>query len=127
MNNIEEAIYSHDKIIDNFGGGRGLRDKGALEAALNRPYATFDGIDLYQTPIEKAAALLESMAINHPFIDGNKRIAYVLMKRLLFRAGFVINASEKEKLELVLGTSKGELRFDEIKNWLQLKVQTKKV
>ena len=127
MNKIEEAIYVHDKIIDNFGGGRGLRDLRALEAALFRPYATFDGIDLYPTAVEKAAALLESIAINHPFIDGNKRIAYVLMKRLLFRADLMIKTSEEEKFEIVSAVSKGEIRFDEIKTWLQTNVKIKTV
>jgi death-on-curing protein len=73
MIDIKIAIYIHDNLIDKFGGSKGIRDEGALEAALNRPYATFDGLDLYQTPIDKAAALFESVIINHPFVDGNKR------------------------------------------------------
>ncbi|HAL82949.1 MAG TPA: type II toxin-antitoxin system death-on-curing family toxin [Mucilaginibacter sp.] len=124
MTDSKTAIYIHDTLINEFGGSKGVRDMGALDAALNRPYATFDNIDLYPTAIDKAAAIFESIIINHPFIDGNKRTAYVLMKLILFKDGVFINANEKEKYQMVLGASKGELRFDEIKSWLQLKTQT---
>jgi death-on-curing protein len=113
----------HDELIDKFGGSKGIRDLGSLEAALNRPYATFDGVDLYITPLDKAAALFESLIINHPFIDGNKRTAYVLMKYLLFKNGFLIKTTQIKKYEMVLRASKGEIRFDEIKLWLQSKTQ----
>lgn len=66
-----EAI--HKILIDQFGGSHGVRDYGTLLSALSRPYQTFDGKDLYLTAIQKAAALIESMLINHLFVDGNKR------------------------------------------------------
>ncbi|HEY4326289.1 MAG TPA: type II toxin-antitoxin system death-on-curing family toxin [Mucilaginibacter sp.] len=119
MIDIKTAGYIHNKLIDEPGGGNGIRDKGALEAALNRPYATFDRVDLYPTPLDKAAALFESVIINHPFIDGNKRTAYVLMKFLLFKSGILIEASTDEKYKMVIDASKGKIRFDEIKAWLQ--------
>ncbi|WP_462265050.1 type II toxin-antitoxin system death-on-curing family toxin [Mucilaginibacter sp.] len=113
------AIQIHDILIERFGGSTGLRDKGALEAALSRPYSTFDGNDLYHDAISKAAALLESMAINHPFVDGNKRIAYTLIRLLLLDAGYDITASENEKYELVIKASTGEYRFEAIAEWLK--------
>jgi len=121
---IGKANRIHDDLIDKFGGSKGIRDLGSLEAALNRPYATFDGVDLYITPLDKAAALFESIIINHPFIDGNKRTAYVLMKYLLFKSGFLIKTTQSEKYEMVFRASQGEIRFDEIKLWLQSKTQT---
>jgi len=121
---IRKANRIHDDLIDKFGGSKGIRDLGSLEAALNRPYATFDGIDLYATPVDKAAALFESIIINHPFIDGNKRTAYVLMKYLLFKNGLLIKTNQYEKYKMVVKASKGEIRFDEIKLWLQSKTQT---
>jgi death-on-curing protein len=121
MIDVKTALYIHDNLIDKFGGSRGIRDIGGLEAALNRPFATFDSIDLYPSPIDKAAALLESMVINHPFVDGNKRTAYVLMKLLLFKNGINIKANQGEKYLMVLSASKGEIRIDEIKLWLQSK------
>lgn len=70
MIDIKIANKVHDKLIKRIGGGTGIRDIGGLDAALNRPFATFDGVDLYPTAIDKAAVLLESLVINHPFIDG---------------------------------------------------------
>jgi death-on-curing protein len=74
MIDLKKANHIHDKLIDEFGGSKGIRDFGGLEAALYRPYTTFNGNDLYPTAIEKAGAIFESLIINHPFIDGNKRI-----------------------------------------------------
>ena len=70
MISIDEAIRIQSVLIDKFGGTVGLRDKNLLESALTRPYQTFDNKDLYPTPSEKAAAIIESLLINHPFLDG---------------------------------------------------------
>jgi len=67
----EFVINIHEVLIEKFGGIHGIRDKKALESAISRPFMTFDQQDLYPSPIEKAAALLESVISNHPFIDGN--------------------------------------------------------
>ena len=76
------------------------RDLGLLLSALARPYATFDQIDLYPTAVEKPAAILESLIINHPFIDGNKRIAYLLMRLILLDSNFDISAKEMKNMIL---------------------------
>ena len=89
MIHIDIAIYLHNILINEFGGSKGIRDRNSLEAALNRPFATFDGQDLYPTVVEKAAAIFESIIINHPFIDGNKRTAYALLEYLLLNKGGV--------------------------------------
>lgn len=107
-----EAI--HHLLIDNFGGGHGIRDKGALEAALNRPFQTFDQVDLYPTSVDKAAAIFESIIINHPFIDGNKRTAYVLMRLILLEGNMDIQAAEDAKYDFVISAAKGSLSFDDI-------------
>ena len=72
MIELRDALNIHDILIDKFGGSRGVRDLGLLESALHRPFATFENQELYPSPIDKAAAVLESILINHPFIDGNK-------------------------------------------------------
>ena len=77
---LEEVLAIHELQISVFGGSPGLRDQGLLEAALSRPLQTFDGSELYPSLEEKAAALLESIVVNHPFFDGNKRLGYVLMR-----------------------------------------------
>jgi len=78
MFSLEEVIFFHDKAIDLYGGSKGIRDFGALDSALNRPWQTFASEDLYPTCFEKAAAILESIILNHPFIDGNKRTAFTV-------------------------------------------------
>ena len=78
MISIAEVEKIHDILIEKFGGLKGIRDHGILDSAINRPYQTFDGKDLYPDPVDKAAAIFESIISNHPFVDGNKRTAYVL-------------------------------------------------
>jgi death-on-curing protein len=113
------AINIHNILIDKFGGTKGIRDINSLNSTLARPYATFDQRDLYPTEIEKAAALFESLIINHPFIDGNKRISYVLMRLTLMENNLDILATQEEKFKMVVPGSKGEFRLKEIINWIK--------
>ncbi len=80
---LEEAEEIHQMLITAFGGSHGTRDKHSLSSALATPYQTFESKELYPAPIEKAASLIESILVNHPFVDGNKRTGYVLMRMLL--------------------------------------------
>lgn len=116
---LEEVLAIHELQISVFGGSLGLRDQGLLEAALSRPLQTFDGSELYPSLEEKAAALLESIVVNHPFFDGNKRLGYVLMRLVLMEAGKDIKASQEEKFEMVIGVAKGELKAADIAIWLR--------
>lgn len=118
MISIAKVIQLHDQLIDRDGGSKGVRDSGGLEAALARPFATFDQQDLYPSAFDKAAAVFESLIINHPFIDGNKRIAYVAMHVLLNLSGIKIQATEDEQYNFVISASTGSIGFDEIKSWL---------
>lgn len=122
MISVAQAEQIHNVLIEKFGGLTGIRDLAGLEAALARPYATFDQHELYPEPIDKAAAVFESLVINHPFMDGNKRISYVLMRLTLLENGFDIVASQDEKHEMVIAASKGEIRFDEIRKWIGGKI-----
>lgn len=114
--NIVERI--HNILIDKYGRSKGIRDLKTLESAIARPYATFDGKELYSNSIEKAAAVFESLIINHPFLDGNKRISYVIMRIFLLEEKQDISASEKEKYAFVISASKGDIKFEEIMEWL---------
>lgn len=118
MISMDEAIRIHSILVDKFGGLDGLRDKNLLESALKRPYQTFDSKDLYSTPPEKAAALFESLLINHLFIDGNKRFGYVAMRLTLMDYGLDLIASEDDKYKFVIKVANGESDFDEILGWI---------
>lgn len=118
MTALKDALAIHSILIEKFGGSQGIRDPGLLEAALNRPFATFDKQELYPHPADKAAALLESILINHPFIDGNKRTGYVLMRILLMNYGFDIHATQNEKYDFVISIASGKINIDLIKEWI---------
>ena len=115
----KEALEIHAILVEQFGGVNGIRDEELLDSALKRPYQTFDGTELYPTPIDKAAAILESIVKNHPFTDGNKRTGYVLARLLLMAEKKDIQATQEMKYQFVISISKGELTFDQIKEWLE--------
>lgn len=118
MISLDEVIQIHSKLIDEFGGSKEIRDIKLLDSALNRPFQTFDQKDLYPSPIEKSAAIFESLLINHPFVDGNKRIAYVLMRLILMQYDFDIKATQDDKYTFVINVAEGKLNFDGIKDWI---------
>lgn len=119
MITIEEILEIHEAQIKEFGGSFGLRDKHGLEAAIARPFQTFGNTELYPTAIEKAAAISESHIKNHPFVDGNKRIGYVLLRFLLLENGFDINASKSEKYDFVIKMASGQLDKEQIQQWIK--------
>jgi death on curing protein len=119
----QEVLAIHDILLGRFGGKEGVRDEGLLDSAINRPFQTFDGKELYPNPIDKAAALFESIITNHPFIDGNKRTAYVLMRLLLKENNLDIVSAEDEKYDFVLMAASGKLSFDEMREWIRSKLQ----
>ncbi len=79
----DEVLLIHDQVVKLHGGANGVRDMNGLESAIARPYQSFAGYDLYPSCFEKSAAVGESIIMNHPFVDGNKRTGYVLMELLL--------------------------------------------
>ena len=125
MISVSEAIYIHDILIERFGGSTGIRDVGLLESALARPFQTFNGVDLYPESIEKAAALIESILNNHPFVDGNKRIGYVIMRLFIIECGKDINANQNEKYDFVIRIASGELDFNGICHWIRTYIKEK--
>ncbi len=121
MIRVEDVLQIHEVLIKEFGGASGVRDKEILYSALSRPFQTFDSEELYPSAIEKASALVESLVKNHPFVDGNKRTGYTLMRLFLMNNGFDIQATEDEKYDFVIGIASGELTIEQITEWLEIK------
>ncbi|MFT3682027.1 MAG: type II toxin-antitoxin system death-on-curing family toxin [Ferruginibacter sp.] len=115
----EEVLLIHSEVLKLHGGSNGTRDINRLESAIARPYQTFDGKDLYPSCYEKAAAIGESIIINHPFIDGNKRTGYVLMEIILRINGYKITALDENLYSFIIKISTGEIHYDEIVEWLK--------
>ncbi|MCG9900426.1 MAG: type II toxin-antitoxin system death-on-curing family toxin [Hydrotalea sp.] len=118
MISIKEVEEIHQALINTFGGSHGIRDVSVLESALARPFQCFYNKELHPTPIHKAASLIESILMNHPFIDGNKRTGYVLMRILLINNGLDISASLDEKYKFVISIASGQSKFEQIVAWL---------
>src|SRR3954453_8650737 len=85
-----DALFFHKQLIERYGGASGIRDAGALESALHRPQTGY-----YDTLIHEAAALVESLVQNHPFVDGNKRVAFAVVDVFLRINGYAISADSK--------------------------------
>src|SRR5579863_8442534 len=85
-----DALFFDQQLIERYGGARGVRDVGALESALHRPRTGY-----YDTLVHEAAALLESLLQNHPFVDGNKRVAFAVVDVFLRINGHSITADSK--------------------------------
>jgi len=119
---IFQILEVHQRLLEESGGTFGVRDYGALESALAQPEMTFGGEDLYPTVIEKAGALAYSLCMNHPFVDGNKRVAHAAMEIFLVLNGFEINASVDEQEKLFLELASGKVKRDELVDWLRRNV-----
>ena len=115
---LEELIWMHAVAVTEFGGSQGIRDRGLLESALARPLATFGGQNLYDTPFKRAAALAESLVLNHGFVDGNKRTAMYAMAAWLEYEGYVVEAARGELRDFALAIASHELSTEQIASWL---------
>ena len=116
---LEQVDALHAAQLRRFGGGEGLRDRGALEAAVARPAMTFGGEDLYPDLPSKAAALMHSLVMNHPYIDGNKRVgahAAILFLRL---NGWQTSISSADLEDITMAVARGEVDAEALAIWFR--------
>lgn len=118
-----EVVSLHNAIITRSGGGARIRDLAALDSALAQPKSSFDGEDLYPAIVDKAAALAFSLAQNHPFIDGNKRIAHAAMEAFLVLNGFEITAGVDEQERVMLSLASGRETRESLTDWLKAHIR----
>ena len=116
---VGEVIELHRLIIAATGGATGVRDLPALQSAVAQPRMSFGGADLYHGPAEKSAALCFSLVMDHPFVDGNKRIAHAAMETFLVLNGFELNAPIDQQEKLFLGLAAGTVSRDELVKWIK--------
>jgi len=118
--NVEEVILIHENLIKEFGGSFGLRDKKGLDSAVMRPQTGY-----YNDIYEEAAALMESLAMNHPFIDGNKRISFFATDVFLRLNGYFIECDNREAYDFFMNlfVSK-KFTFAHLLPWLKDKIKS---
>jgi len=118
---VPEEIVSflHADLIRRYGGRYGLRDPGLLSSALAQPKMTGAGRYPHRTIFDKAAAYGYHLARNHPFVDGNKRIAFVVMDIFLQMNGWQIDASEEEAYETISALAAGSISKPTLAKWLK--------
>ena len=110
----EVALALHGRAVERFGGSRGVRDAGLLDAALTQPWQTFGGVELYPTPEEKIARLCFEVVTQHPFVDGNKRAGALLLGVLLRRDGYVFKPAACDLLDAIMGVAAGSKGYREL-------------
>ena len=117
---VAEVIEMHAQLIDEFGGARGIREMGPLEAAVFRPQVGY-----YNSLAEEAAALMESLANNHAFVDGNKRICFAAGDTFLRVNGFYLEVEPRAAHKFITESlAKSTFRFAQIRDWINARLRT---
>jgi len=114
----EQVIRLHEMLLAETGGMPGIRDDGLLESALSAPYAAFGGFNLYPTIEKKAARLAFGLVMNHPFVDGNKRIGILAMLVLLRLNGITIECTDEELITLGFNLANGNYTDKDVLTWV---------
>ena len=120
---LGEVVELHRRLLEATGGASGIRDFGALESAIAQPKATFEGVDLHPTLVEKAAALGFSLVQGHAFVDGNKRVGHVAMETFLILNGSEIDAPVDDQERLILDLAAGRIGRSHLVDWLRQHVK----
>ena len=113
-----QVLLIHDQLITETGGSYGLRDEGRLDSALNAPFQTFGGEDVYPSLQQKATRLCFGLVKNHPFIDGNKRIGAHAMLVFLALNGIELQYSQTELSDIILQLAAGEIDTEDLLYWI---------
>ena len=112
---MQEALYIHQELLNAYGGSPGIRDRGLIEASLLRPQTGY-----YRDLIEEAAALWESLTMNHGFIDGNKRVGFGCMEIFLDLNGYQLQCTSEEAIEFIYHhLQSGTFTKDNLDGWLR--------
>jgi death on curing protein len=116
----EQVLFIHHRIIEETGGSHGLRDLALLLSAIGRPYSTFDGKNLYPDLFAQAAALMDSLIHNHPFLDGNKRTSITAASLFIFLNGYTLKVSHAEMVRFTLKCTQSKVSIEQMAKWFKL-------
>lgn len=114
----EQIIFLHSQLINATGGSDGIKDENMLESAIYAPFQTFAGEDFFPTIYQKAARLGFGLVSNHPFVDGNKRIAAHAMLVFLELNGIEMQYTNDELSEIFLAIADDKARYDDLLSWI---------
>lgn len=120
---ISEILELHERLLAASGGASGIRDLNALESSVSQPHVSFGGQDLYPNLVAKAGSLCFSLVMNHPFIDGNKRIGHAAMETFLILNGYEIDADIDEQEAMILNMAAGNLSRNAFISWLEAHIR----
>lgn len=116
---LDEALAIHERLIERFGGSHGIRDPGLLESALYRPRTGY-----YRDLVEMATSLLESLLMNHPFVDGNKRVAFFATDVFLRLNGWRFDVEGKAAHDVLVGLlESGDCDFEHLLPWVRASIR----
>ena len=114
----KQVLMLHTQLIESTGGCDGIRDDGLLDSALESPFQSFGGEELYPSIQAKAARLCYGLVKNHAMIDGNKRIGVHAMLVFLTLNGYEVEYTQKELSELILDVAANRKQYEDILQWL---------
>jgi death-on-curing protein len=115
----EVVLIIHSDLLQRYGGRPGLRDSGLLDSALAQPMITVGGKHANKTLFDKAAAYGFHICKNHPFVDGNKRVAFVVMNVFLQENGLELSAPEEDAYSVMMALASGQLTKPQLSAWLK--------
>lgn len=115
----EQVLSLHAELIADFGGADGIRDETMLDSALNAPFQTFEGADLYPGLIEKAARIGSGLVKNHPFVDGNKRIGTHVMLIFLSLNNVLLEYEDDDLINIILSIASGNMGDEKLQEWIE--------
>lgn len=116
----EQILFLHARLVAETGGSQGVRDLNLLLLAVNRPQASFEDQYLYPDLFLKAAALMDSLICNHPFVDGNKRTGFAAAALFVRLNGYRLIVTNEEAIKFVLEVARSVHSLDEVAAWLRL-------
>ncbi len=114
----EQVITLHQALVAQTGGTEGLRDEGLLDAALNAPFQSFDGTEVFPSIQQKAARLGFGLVQNHAFVDGNKRIGAHVMLVFLALNHIELEYTQQELIDIILSIAAGNCSLEKLTNWI---------